>query len=218
MTFSLEYLFTRISAALNNKIDLYRMGTFYYEGKYVSQDFEKAKAYLQKAANKKYYKALFYLGLIELKTEKQLIDLSLALRYFLLSRQESPEALQQIHELEERILALPASTAQQELLFKVGYMYANDVVVGLNVPKALQFYELAANEGHSYAKTELAKLLMQSRPGVTKNIPRAYALLKEAAEADFTPAQIQLQKLYERYPEYQPAKSGKHCENPAEEV
>lgn len=204
MALSLEYLFTRLSAAFNNKIDLYRMGTFYYEGKYVPQDFEKAKVYLQKAANKKYYKALFYLGLIELKTEEKLIDLSLALRYFLLSRQESPEALEQIHQLEERILTLPSSEAQQELLFKVGYMYANDVVVGLNVPKALQFYELAANEGHPYAQTELAKLLMQSRPGVTKDIPRAYALLQQATDAEFPAAQIQLQKLYDRYPEYRP--------------
>ncbi len=203
MVVSLEYLITRISATFNNKIDLYRMGIFYYEGKYVPQNFEKAKVYLQKAANKKYYKALFYLGLIELKTSQELTDLALALRYFLLSREENPEALAQINKLEDRILKLPSSEAQQELLFKVGYMYANDIIVGLNVPKAFQYYELAANEGHLYAKTELAKLLMQSRPGITKDIPKAHALLQEACKLNFTPAQIQLQKLYDHYPEYQ---------------
>ena len=75
-----EYLFTRISAALNNKVDLYRMGTFYYEGKYVEKDLDKATEYLKKATNKKYTKALYYLGLIELEKGESATELALALQ------------------------------------------------------------------------------------------------------------------------------------------
>lgn len=196
-----EYLFTRISAAFNNKVDLYRMGTFYYEGKYVAKDYRKATQYLQKAVNKKYTKSLYYLGLIELEKSDSAIDLALALRYFLLAKNEEPRAIEEINKLETKILEMPESEENTALLFKIGYMYANDVIIGLSVPKALTFYELAASRDHHYARTELAKLLTKSRPGVTKDLPRAKALLEMPANAGFSPAVIALQDLLTAYPE-----------------
>lgn len=197
----LEYLFTRISAACKNKVDLYRMGTFYYEGKYVEKDYRKATQYLQKAVNKKYTKALYYLGLIELEKSESAIDLALALRYFLLSKNEEPLAITEINKLETKILDMPATEDNTALLFKIGYMYANDVIIGLSVPKAVTFYELAASRDHHYAKTELAKLLTKSRPGITKDLPRAKALLEAPAQAGFSPAIIALQDLLTAHPE-----------------
>ncbi len=197
----LEYIFTRISAAFNNKVDLYRMGTFYYEGKYVPKDLDKAAEYLKRASDKKYTKALYYLGLIELEKSDSTIDLALALRYLLLSKNEEPLAMPQITQLEARILALPDTEANTALLFKIGYMYSNDVIIGLNVPKAATFYELAAERNHHYAQTELAKLLTKSRPGITKDLPRAKALLETAVAAEFAPANIALQELLEKHPE-----------------
>ncbi len=197
----LEYLFTRISAACNNKVDLYRMGTFYYEGKYVTKDYRKATQYLQKAVNKKYTKALYYLGLIELEKSESAIDLALALRYFLLSKNEEPLAIVEIDKLETKILNMPVTDDNTALLFKIGYMYANDVIIGLSVPKAVIFYELAASRNHHYAQTELAKLLTKSRPGITKDLPRAKALLEVPAQAGFSPAIIALQDLLTAHPE-----------------
>lgn len=197
----LEYLFTRISAAFNNKVDLYRMGTFYYEGKYVPKDYRKATQYLQKAVNKKYTKALYYLGLIELEKSESAIDLALALRYFLLARNEEPRAIQEINNLENRILSLPITEENTALLFKIGYMYANDVIIGLSVPKAVTFYELAVSRHHYHAQTELAKLLMKSRPGITKDLPRAKSLLEIPAKSGFSPAIIALQDLLKAHPE-----------------
>lgn len=197
----LEYIFTRISAAFNNKVDLYRMGTFYYEGKYVSKDLDKASDYLKRASDKKYTKALYYLGLIELEKSDSTIDLALALRYLLLSKNEESNATSEINKLEAKILALPDTQENRELLFKIGYMYANDVIIGLNVPKALTFYELAANHGHNYSQMELAKLLTKSRPGVTKDLPRAKELLETAVMNNFEPARIELQDLLTKHPE-----------------
>lgn len=199
----LEYLFTRISAALNNKVDLYRMGTFYFEGKYVAKDPVKATQYLEKAVNKKYTKALYYLGLIELEKSETSIDLALALRYFLLSKNEEPQSIIEIDKLEAKILTLPDTDKNRDLLFKIGYMYANDVIVGLNVPKAVTFYELAANKNHQHAQMELAKLLTKSRPGVQKDLPRAKQLLEMLVAENFTPANIALQELITKYPELQ---------------
>lgn len=196
-----EYLFTRISAAFKNKVDLYRMGTFYYEGKYVQKDYRKATQYLQKAVNKKYTKALYYLGLIELEKSESAIDLALALRYFLLSKNEEPRAITEINKLEEKISQLPNTPDNTALLFKIGYMYANDVIIGLSVPKAVSFYELAASRDHHYARTELAKLLTKSRPGITKDLPRAKALLEMPAQEGFSPAIIALQDLLTAHPE-----------------
>lgn len=201
----LEYLFTRISAACNNKVDLYRMGTFYYEGKYVAKDYQKATQYLQKAVNKKYTKALYYLGLIELEKSESTIDLALALRYFLLSKNEEPQAIAEINKLEAKILEMPETEDNTALLFKIGYMYANDVIIGLNVPKAVTFYELAASRNHYYAKTELARLLTKSRPGITKDLPRAKALLEGPATAGFSPAIMALQDLLSAHPELKTA-------------
>lgn len=195
-----EYLFTRISAALNNKVDLYRMGTFYYEGKYVEKDLDKATEYLKKATNKKYTKALYYLGLIELEKGESATELALALRYFLLSKNEEPSARAEIEKLQERIIALPDTPENTKLLFKTGYMYANDVIVGLNVPIAAKFYEAAAARGHNYARVELAKLLTKSGPGITKDLPRAKALLEQAASESFTQANIALQDLLTEHP------------------
>lgn len=196
-----EYLFTRISAAFKNKVDLYRMGTFYYEGKYVQKDYRKATQYLQKAVNKKYTKALYYLGLIELEKSESAIDLALALRYFLLSKNEEPRAITEINKLEEKISHLPNTPDNTALLFKIGYMYANDVIIGLSVPKAISFYELAASRDHHYAQTELAKLLTKSRPGITKDLPRAKTLLEMPAKEGFSPAIIALQDLLAAHPE-----------------
>ena len=117
----LEYIFTRISAAFNNKVDLYRMGTIYYEGKYVSKDLDKASDYLKRASDKKYTKALYYLGLIELEKSDSTIDLALALRYLLLSKNEESNATSEINKLEAKILALPDTQENRELLFKIGY-------------------------------------------------------------------------------------------------
>lgn len=197
----LEYIFTRISAAFNNKVDLYRMGTFYYEGKYVSKDLDKASEYLKRASDKKFTKSLYYLGLIELEKSDSTIDLALALRYFLLSQHVEPLALPQIQQLEAKILALPDTEANRELLFKIGYMYANDVIIGLNVPKAMQFYEQAVSYNDDYARLELSKLLTKSRPGVTKDLPRAKMLLEVAAHNNFEPARIALQELLTQHPE-----------------
>ncbi|MHC5226488.1 tetratricopeptide repeat protein [Ignatzschineria sp. LJL83] len=199
----LEYLFTRISAALNNKVDLYRMGTFYFEGKYVAKDPVKAAQYLEKAVNKKYTKALYYLGLIELEKSETSIDLALALRYFLLSKNEEPLSITEIDKLEAKILALPDTDENRDLLFKIGYMYANDVIVGLNVPKAVTFYELAAERNHQHAQMELAKLLTKSRPGIQKDLPRAKQLLEMLVTDNFTPANIALQELITKHPELQ---------------
>ncbi|HIW07249.1 MAG TPA: SEL1-like repeat protein [Candidatus Ignatzschineria merdigallinarum] len=196
-----EYFFTRISAAFKNKVDLYRMGTFYYEGKYVPKDYRKATQYLQQAVNKKYTKALYYLGLIELEKSDSAIDLALALRYFLLSKNEEPRAIEAINHLEAKILELPITEDNTALLFKIGYMYANDVIIGLSVPKAVTFYELAASRDHHYARTELAKLLTKSRPGITKDLPRAKALLELPAQAGFSPAIIAMQDLLAAHPE-----------------
>lgn len=197
----LEYIFTRISAAFNNKVDLYRMGTFYYEGKYVSKDLDKASEYLKRASDKKFTKSLYYLGLIELEKSDSTIDLALALRYFLLSQHVEPLALPQIKQLEANILALPDTEANRELLFKIGYMYANDVIIGLNVPKAVQFYEQAVSYNDDYARLELSKLLTKSRPGVTKDLPRAKMVLEIAANNNFEPARIALQELLTQHPE-----------------
>ena len=153
------------------------MGTFYFEGKYVTKDPVKAAQYLEKAVNKKYTKALYYLGLIELEKSETSIDLALALRYFLLSKNEEPKSIIEIDKLEAKILALPNTAENRDLLFKIGYMYANDVIVGLNVPKAVTFYELAAERDHQHAQMELAKLLTKSRPGIQKDLPRAKQLL-----------------------------------------
>ena len=195
-----EYLFTRISAAFNNKVDLYRMGTFYYAGKFVEKDLDKATEYLKKATNKKYTKALYYLGLIELERGSSATELALALRYFLLSKNEETRARAEIEKTQERILALPETPENTKLLFKTGYMYANDVIVGLNVPIAAKFYEAAAVRGHNYARVELAKLLTKSRPGITQDLPRAKALLEQAASESFTQANIALQDLLTEHP------------------
>lgn len=197
----LEYLFTRLSAAFNNRIELCRLGTFYYEGQYVTKDHQKATKYLQKAADKKYNRALFYLGLIELEKGEATTDRALALRYFLLSRREEPKAAAEIEKLEETILKLPPTKENSELLFKVGYMYANDVVIGTDAAKAAQFYEAAIAGNHQAARLELAKLLMKSRPGSPKDLPRAIALLQDPSMAQFLPAELALKELLEKNPD-----------------
>lgn len=197
----LEYLFTRLSALFNNRIELCRLGSFYYEGKYVAKDHQKATKYLQKAADKKYNKALFYLGLIELEKGHNNTDLALALRYFLLARRDEPKAIAEIEKLEAEILKLPPTKENSELHFKIGYMYANDVVIGTDAAKAAQFYEAALAGNHQAARLELAKLLMKSRPGSPKNLPRAVALLQDPSMEQFLPAEVTLKELLEKNPE-----------------
>lgn len=193
---SLELFFTRLSAFLGNKIDLYRMGTFYYEGKHVAKDLTRAKEYLRKASDKKHLKALYYLGLIELEEFAKSDDLALALRYFELSKKEEPRAKGAIEALEQRIFDLAETPESATLLFKLGYMYANDVIVGIDYDKSKRYYERAAQYGNLHAQNELGKLYLFGRRGVTKDLQRAQELLFPPMRVGFSPAKITLFKLY----------------------
>lgn len=193
---SLQSFFTRISAAFGNKIDLYRMGAFYYEGKHVTKDLEKAKKYLRKASDKKESRALYYLALIELEELNKSDDLALAMRYFELSKKEEPRAKSAIETLEKRIFDLAPTEESATLLFKLGYMYANDVIVGIDYEKSKRYYEKAAQYGNLHAQNELGKLYLFGRREVTKDLDRAREYLFPALKIGFTPAKITLFKLY----------------------
>lgn len=193
---SINLLFTRIAALFGSKADLYRLGVYYYQGRYGEPNFKKAEECFKKAVDKRYTKALYYLGLMYRDGSGVPQDFPLAIRYLELSRSVEPHAKESIEALEERLLAHDTTLLSAEELFKIGYMYANDNTVGRDYERALAYYRVAAERGDAAAETQLGQIYLYGRLGVERSYDNGIPLLYSAFQKGYTPARLTLLNLY----------------------
>ncbi len=198
--FSLTYLFTRFSAFLKHKEDYFRLGEYYYLGKYVKKNDKKARYWLEKASDSGEKRALYYLGLME--QEKSEPNLLMALRYLELSRRSEPRAIDAITPLLAHLKSLPIRDDNRqelaELYFKIAYMYGNDNHIERNYEEAKNFYRASVNLDYAPAKAQLGQLYLYGRLGVERTYEVGKELLFDALNSGYAPAREILLNFYQK--------------------
>ncbi len=150
----------------------YQLGDIYYRGDVVEQDYAKAIAYYEKAAELKNDNAIFRLGRIYYIGRIVEQNYSKALTYFLESAKngnsEAQEAVAQMYfdgtgveqnyykafDYYFRAAAKDNHTAQ----FSIGYMLAEGIGVEKNLALAEKYLEISAENGNNNAQKYLEKL------------------------------------------------------------
>src|SRR5262249_15200193 len=93
------------------------------------------------------------------------------------------------------ILLSRAATGDAEALFDLGYLYEAGVGVPQNYRQAADYYQAAAERGHTTAANNLASLYEHGQ-GIDRNLDRAAHWYRLAAEGGDPTGQSNLASLY----------------------
>ena len=149
------------------------LGFFYYEGKYITQDYQRAFEYFKFSADKEYPTAQFYIGLFYYKGLYVKKDYTKAFEWFKKAADQKDIS----------------SISNLGLLYEMGYGVKQDYV------KAAELYQEAADHGDAYAQNNLGDLYFDGH-GVKQDYIKAAQYYYEAAEQGNEAAQCNLAHLY----------------------
>jgi TPR repeat protein len=96
--------------------------------------------------------------------------------------------------------AIPAtipdlSATDIDALLRLGDLYSDGKVVSVDLPKAIGYYQQAADAGNRFAKLRLGEMLARGQ-GVAQNVDRGRALVREVADSGDVHALVTLGELY----------------------
>jgi TPR repeat protein len=146
-----------------------QLGKAYWDGKGVPADVEKGRPWLERAAEKGSLEAQMFLGMSYFSGVKLSKDPQLASKYLL-------QAAQQEHV--ESTLQSSQALAQ----YFIAQMYEQGRGLEKSHDKAIQFLQMAANNGSPPAQFDLAALYNDGSGGMTTDKVRACQLFEKAAD------------------------------------
>jgi TPR repeat protein len=156
-------------------ISTYEIGRAYLLGRGVPVDVEKGRMWLERAAQKDSLDAQMMLGASYLSGTKLPKDPRLASQYLL-------QAAQQQHVVGD----LRSSQALAQ--YWIALMYEQGNGLDKSHEKAIQFLQMAADNGNSPALYDLASLYNVGSGGISKDVPHACELFEKAANRGNVPA------------------------------
>ena len=193
-------------AAENDNFDVLAVGIMYLKGLGVEQNFDKAREYLEKAADFKAYYANYYLGEMyekglgveqNLETARNFYKLAAALlnqdavgTFANLSLADE----KMCHELYDWRLDA-ANFGNSDCMWKIGMMYEKGQYVEKNLDTALEWYKKSAAQGNSEAM-RIIGYLYEHGEGVPQDYKKAVAWYEKAVALKNTYALNQLAKMY----------------------
>ncbi len=171
--------YTKSYEALAAKMDdlvpseMHMLGYLYLHGYGIKEDYDKARAWLAKAAAMGSTEATNLLGIIYEKGYGVKVDYHTAFNYYSSS----------------------AAAGHALALNNMGFLYENGLGVLQDIGKAIQCYKLAADQGNTLAMNNLGWAYMTGR-GVTGSPEKGLTLLKQAAEKKELLAVRNLEYIY----------------------
>jgi TPR repeat protein len=150
-------------------VSTYPVGRAYLLGKGVPVDLEKGRMWLDRAAQNGSLDAQMLLGAAYLSGTKLPKDQRLASKYLL-------QVAQQQH-ADGRL-----RTSQALAQYWIASMYEQGSGLEKSHDKAIQFLQMAANNGNPSAQFDLAALYNDGTGGMTKDVPHACELFEKAAD------------------------------------
>jgi TPR repeat protein len=170
----------KVNADSGDKDAQYNLGNMFYNGQGVAQDYNIAVYYYTLAANAGHIGAMFRLADIYRYGRKD-VKKNEALANTFDTQVYAAEAAKKAAEAQAA-----ADMESPELIKKMGDNYYKGVAPHtLDFPKAVTFYEKAANAGHIGAMMRLADIYRNGRQGVEKNeaLAKTFDTRVYAAEA-----------------------------------
>ena len=173
-----------------------QMGNAYWGGHEVPADMEKGRMWLDRAADKGSLEAQMLLGAAFLSGTKMSKDPQLASKYLLRAAQQQN-------------VASKLQSSQALAQYWIALMYEHGNGIEKSHDKAIQFLEMAANNGNYPAQYDLASLYNDGTAGMTMDKARACELFEKAAD------QGHLQAMHNAGYCYQTGVGGKKDQNKA---
>lgn len=202
----------------------YRLGKMYAAGTGTPQDIQEARRYFKLAPDSKYAQyslAKLYLQnsnsfeespaeLIEIAKQllKQSADQDMpyaAYDYAKLHDAEPDVSSRYYKQAHDAFLKMLDTRKDDMLFYRLGKMYLEGRGVEINIPKAIDFFEKAAELNNVYAQLALSKLLLSDEHPEYQDIPKALQLLSELAKQKNDAALYNLGQFYlsDEHLEYQ---------------
>ncbi len=163
-------------AELNHPDALVNLGSMYYHGRGIEQDFEKAISYYERAANMNHPTALFDLGVMYHQGGRGV-------------EQDSEKAISYY----ERVANMGSSDA----FFNVGIIYDTGEGIEQDFEKAIYYYERAAKMDLSEALVNLGSMYREGQ-GVEQDFEKAIYYYERAANINDPNALFNLGVMYVR--------------------
>lgn len=156
-------------AELGVPISMYQLGKTYLLGKGVPVDLEKARLWLDRAAEKGVLDAQVLLGAAYMSGTKYPKDYQVSAKYLLQAAQQQP-------------LNGGLKSEQAMAQYWIALMYEEGRGVEKSHEKAIQYLQLAAGNGNYPAQYDLGSLYEQGAGGITMDKARACELFVKAAD------------------------------------
>jgi uncharacterized protein len=166
---------TEAKASQGDIAAMLQMGNAYWGGHGVPADIEKGRMWLDRAADRGSLEAQMLLGAAFLSGTKMPKDPQLASKYLLRAAQQQNVTSK-----------LQSSEALAQ--YWVALMYEHGNGLEKSHDKAIQFLQMAANNGNSPAEYDLASLYNEGTGGMTIDKARACDLFEKAADQGYLKA------------------------------
>ena len=198
---NLIYAIETIPQVTDDPEKLFDIGTFFFEGVYVSKDLSKAIDYYSRSADQNYAEAQYKLGNIYSEEQSDLHDIRKAIHYYSLAANQNyakaqyklgniySEEQSDLHDIRKAIhyYSLAANQNYVEAQCKLGSIYSEEQSDLYDIEKAIHYYSLAAKQNYVKAQYNLGLIYYESNP---KDINMAFHYLKLAAKQNDPQAQL----------------------------
>lgn len=176
------YRFYSLSAESDNKYAMYSLANCYYYGKGTNTDHETAFKWYSRAAQMNMPYANYAVAQMYQNGDGTTQDLNKAYENYRIAL----DAFLNLNEKEQ---------ADDNLLYKIGYMYKKGLGTDVDVSKSLEFFAMSAKQGNKNAIYEYGKALIEGTD-ITPNISMGETYLKKAIKAGNTNAERFLANEY----------------------
>lgn len=189
------------------------LGLIYGYGQSVEQNFVLSAYWLDKAVELRYAPAYYYLGQLYMEGNGVELDYNKAFSLFSAGAQtgsaDSMYALSQMYgngfgtplnqKLYIKWLERAAAAKNKQALFELAMLYFQGSLVNQDIGKTIELLEDAVKQDYRQAQFTLAMILSRGVP--EEHIPGrpkyAFELLQRSAQGEYSPAQLQLGRVYE---------------------
>ncbi|KAK8867178.1 hypothetical protein M9Y10_010154 [Tritrichomonas musculus] len=206
---NLIYAIETIPQVTDDPEKLFDIGTFFFEGVYVSKDLLKAIDYYSRSADQNYAKAQFKLGSIYSEEQSDLYDIEKAVHYYSLAANQNyakaqyklgsiySEEQSDLHDIRKAIhyYSLAANQNYAKAQCKLGSIYSEEQSDLYDIEKAIHCYSLAANQNYAKAQCKLGSIYSEEQSNL-HDIRKAIHYYSLAANQNYAKAQCKLGSIY----------------------
>ena len=198
-----------IFASKNNKYALFNLGVFYFQGKSVPFDVNKAIHYYIQSANQNYSKANLALANVYYESEYVLRDIEKSIYYYQLASEQGEENadfnLAAIYyegkvvrkDLDKAVyyFSRAADKGDKDALYILGEIFSDCDYKDFNIQKAIHYYILSAEEGHDGAYFKIGNIYCNGKY-IKHDIQKAIHFYELASSFNDSRANYKLATIY----------------------